>query len=76
MVTYKANGGLFYEAGGGYKFTVFNKTHIGVTAGYSFKQVKEKYTPPCVWCEWNTPAEQITTSDFRRITIKLNWWLQ
>ncbi len=76
MATYKANGGLFYEAGGGYKFTVFNKTHLGLTAGYSFKQVKEKYTPPCNWCEWNTPVEQITTSDFRRITLKLNWWLQ
>ena len=37
-----ASGGLFYEVGAGYKFTIFTKTHIGFSAGYCYKQLKEK----------------------------------
>ena len=72
---YKAVGGLFYEAGAGYKFTIFNKTRIGLSAGYSYKQLKEKYTYPCVWCEFNIPPDQTNKYQYRRIAIKFNWWL-
>jgi hypothetical protein len=72
---YKAVGGLFYEAGAGYKFTIFNKTRIGLSAGYSYKQLKEKYTYPCVWCEFNIPPDQTNNYEYRRIAIKFNWWL-
>lgn len=73
---YRVIGGVYYEMGGGYKFTIFTKTRLGLSAGYTYKNLKEKYTPPCVWCEWQVPGEQITKYDFRRIALKLNWWLQ
>lgn len=72
---YKAVAGLFYEAGAGYKFTIFNKTRIGLSAGYSYKQLKEKYTYPCVWCEFSIPPDQTNNYEYRRIAIKFNWWL-
>ncbi len=68
-----ANGGLFYEAGAGYKFTIFTKTHIGFSAGYSYKQLKEKYNP-CIYCDFNFPPET-NNYEYRRISIKFNWWL-
>lgn len=73
---YKVIGGVYYEVGGGYKFTVFTKTRLGLSAGYSYKQLKEDYTPPCALCEWSTPQEQIARYEFRRVALKLNWWLQ
>ena len=66
-----ASGGLFYEAGAGYKFTIFNKTHIGFSAGYSYKQLKEKYN---LLYDFPTP-EQTNNYEYRRIAIKFNWWL-
>ena len=66
-----ANGGLFYEAGAGYKFTIFTKTHIGFSAGYSYKQVKVKYNFLVI------PTPELTYNyEYRRIAIKFNWWLK
>jgi hypothetical protein len=72
---YKATGGLLYEAGAGYKFSLFNNTKFGLSAGYAYKQLKEKFTPPCNWCELSIPPPQTNNYQFRRIVIKLNWWL-
>ncbi|MDB5280179.1 MAG: hypothetical protein JWR61_5134 [Ferruginibacter sp.] len=72
---YEATGGLLYEAGAGYKFSLFNKTKLGLSAGYSFKQLKEQFTPPCNWCELEIPPPQTNSYQFRRIVIKVNWWL-
>jgi hypothetical protein len=72
---YQSFGGLLYEAGAGYRFSLFKKTHVGFSAGYSYKQIKEKFTPPCYWCELNIPPPQTNNYQFRRIAIKVNWWL-
>lgn len=69
-------GGLFYEAGAGYKFTIFSKMHIGFSAGYCYKQLKEKYITS-ILIEWlpNTPPPD-NNYEYRRIAIKFNWWLK
>ena len=56
---YKAVGGLFYEAGAGYKFTIFTKTPIGFSAGYYYKQLKEKYTYPFFLYQLDPWSKQI-----------------
>ena len=71
---YKVVGGLFYEAGAGYNFTIFTKTRIGVSAGYSYKQLKEKYTYPFFRLPVG-PMEQTNNNEYRRIFVKFNWWL-
>jgi len=73
---YNASGGLYYETGIGYKFKIFTNTHIGFSAGYSFKQIKEEYTYPCIWCENEIPPDEISNYKYRRLAIKLNWWLR
>lgn len=72
---YKAMGGLYYETGLGYKFRIFNTSYIGFSAGYSFKQLKEKYAQPCSWCENYIPPVELYNYMYRRLSIKFNWWL-
>ena len=73
---YKAMGGLYYETGLGYKFRIFKTSHIGFSAGYSFKQVKEKYAQPCVRCENYVPPVELYNFMYRRLSVKFNWWMQ
>ena len=71
---YKQAGGLFYEAGVGYKFKFISHSKMGLSAGYSFRQLKEKYTEQCAWCEQEIPPSEVDNYKFRVIEIKLNWW--
>ncbi|MEO6729739.1 MAG: hypothetical protein ABIN01_00885 [Ferruginibacter sp.] len=73
--SYKAIGGLFYEAGIGYKIILKNKVALGLSAGYSFKEQKEYFTIrrfnqllPGRFIE--TP--EIYKYEFRRISFKIN----
>ena len=78
---YKQDGGLFYEAGVGYKFVLKSRLALGLSAGYSYKQSKEIYTP-FIWIDFppypnpNPSAQNAETYDykFRRISIKLSCW--
>lgn len=73
--SYKARGGLFYEAGVGYKVILKNKVALGLSAGYSFKEQKEYFTMrrfnqllPGGFIQ--TP--EIYKYEFRRISFKIN----
>lgn len=75
---YKTRGGLFYETGLGYKFTLKNKMAFGLSAGYSFKQQKEMFRrnvfidfPPYNQPGYVQPYD-IYDYQFRRISVKLN----
>jgi hypothetical protein len=78
---YKQKGGLFYEAGIGYKFKGKNRGAWGFSAGYSFKQSKESYTQ-FFWNEFPTfpapsqPQQRPEMYDykFRRISLKISCW--
>jgi hypothetical protein len=75
---YKPTGGLYYEAGVGYKFILKNKIAFGFSAGYSFKEQKETYgsilivEPPITGtANYNPPLDSYYYK-FRRISIKFN----
>ena len=74
VVDYKQMGGLLYEAGIGYKFKIFRNNYFGLSAGYSFKQVKEKYTGRCWFFETYIPPLQLDNHKFRTVAVKINWW--
>ena len=74
VLNYKKMGGLFYEAGAGYKFKIAATGQFGLSAGYSFKQMEERYNYPCYWCEYAVPPSEIYKYNYRRIVIKFNWW--
>ena len=76
---YTASGGLYYEAGLGYKFILKNKITIGFSAGYSFKQQKETYgntllmeAPIFPQPYYYNPPVNTYEYTFRRISIKFN----
>ena len=76
---YKASGGLYYEAGLGYKFILKNKITIGFSAGYSFKHQKETYgttllieAPIFPQPYYYNPPVNSYDYKFRRISIKFN----
>mgnify|MGYP002777269134 CR=1 FL=1 len=67
--------GIYTDAGIGYRFHASNKTGLFVSAGYSYKQVKQRVTS--LWfTPW--PIEPVQQYEFRnyylnRISIKLGW---
>jgi len=73
-------GGLFYEAGLGYKFSLKNKMAFGLSAGYSYKAQSEtvQYRSNCNFCELpiigEQPNPEIYKYQFRRIGVKLHCW--
>lgn len=75
---YQASGGLYYEAGIGYKFLLKNKTTVGFSAGYSFKQQHEAYgknfviEPPVFPTPAYKPPVDYYDYKFRRISVKFN----
>lgn len=75
---YKPTGGLYYEAGIGYKFILKNNLAFGFTAGYSFKEQKETYgntliiEPPADGQPYYNPPLDSYHYKFRRISIKFN----
>ena len=75
---YKQQGGMYYEAGLGYKIVLKNNMSIGFSGGYSFKQQKEKGTrfvfndfPPFPRPSTNAQPDMYDYK-FRRICFKLN----
>ena len=71
---YKQMGGLFYEAGIGYKIKISRNNYFGLSAGYSFKQTKEQYIERCWFCETYVPPLQTNNYKFRTVAVKINWW--
>jgi hypothetical protein len=70
-------GGVFYDAGAGYKLSFKNNMALGFSAGYSFKQQSEIVQPNqiCDVCLPSVPANTETyTYQFRRISIKMHYW--
>jgi len=73
-------GGLFYEAGLGYKYSLKNKMAFGLSAGYSYKAQSEtvQYRSNCDFCVppiiEEQPKPEIYKYQFRRISIKLHCW--
>lgn len=66
--------GLFYDLGIGWKLSGKNNRGFIFSAGYSFKQVKEKVKQ--LW--WTSPTPQLETENyehhnylFRRVVVKL-----
>ena len=75
---YKPTGGMYYEAGIGYKFILKNKLAFGFSAGYSFKEQKETYgntliieSPVDGQPYYNPPVDSYHYK-FRRVSIKFN----
>lgn len=75
---YQQQGGMYYEAGLGYKFILKNKMSLGFSGGYSFKQQREsgarfvfvdfpQFPQPSA-----NPLPDIYDYKFRRICFKLN----
>ena len=69
--------GLYYDLGAGWKLTGKNKRGFTVSAGYSFKQVKEKVTQPVSIAIWPTPVTEpeYYNYKYRRLAIKLGFQL-
>ena len=76
VMNYKQMGGLYYETGIGYKLKISTYNYLGLSAGFSFKQIKEQYSYPCYMCgtDIGIPPQQIDNYKFHRLAIKLNWW--
>lgn len=80
-LAHSEKGGIFYEAGAGYKITLAKKFAFGFSAGYSFKEQSEKIIvqPYCDFCFPRVPANEepkpeIYKYQFRRISFKLHCW--
>lgn len=74
----KEKGGLFYDAGIGYKFSLKNKMAFGLSAGYSYKEQTE-IVQPFSSCDFCVPPQELPKPEtykyqFRRIGIKLHYW--
>jgi hypothetical protein len=74
------SGGIFYEAGLGYKFALKSKMAFGLSAGYSYKAQSEtvQYRSICDFCVppivEEPPKPEIYKYQFRRVSIKLHCW--
>lgn len=74
---YKFEGGLYYELGAGYKFTLTNSLGLSISAGYSYKNVTEEDKAYYGIGPFDQPLPPtINTYDykFRRISIKAGFW--
>ncbi len=76
-VKYNFDGGLYYELGAGYKFTLTKSIALALSAGFSYKNLKERDTFP----SGVGPADQLLPPrvdiydyKFKRISIKLGFW--
>jgi len=74
----KEKGGLFYDAGAGYKFSLKNRMALGFSAGYSYKEQSEIMTPNsnCDFCipPQAPPGPETYKYQLRRISLKLHYW--
>lgn len=70
---HKTSPGLYYDFGLGWKLVIKNSRAILLSAGYSFKQVKEKYQT-----NWGAPTLELQSTDwdrynysYRRLVLRL-----
>ncbi|MFT3683223.1 MAG: hypothetical protein QM791_23390 [Ferruginibacter sp.] len=72
---FSQQGGLFYDAGVGYRFPL-NKIVLGFSGGYSFKKQTEKYIlGGCPTCMPSIPPQPDSYEyKFRRISLKMSCW--
>ena len=76
-IKYNFEAGLYYELGAGYKFTLTNSLALALSAGYSYKNLKEKDTIPAGAGPADEPLPpQINIYDykFRRLSVKVGFW--
>ncbi len=74
---YKFHGGLYYEVSAGYKFVLSNSLSMAFSAGYSYKNFKEKdtaYYGVGPFGEQLPPHVDLYNYKFRRISIKVAFW--
>ncbi len=76
-VRYNFEGGLYYELGAGYKFILTKSLALALSAGYSYKNFKEKvssYYGIGPFDQPLPPRVDIYDYKFKRISIKLGFW--
>ncbi len=76
-VHYKFEGGLYYELSAGYKFVLAKSLGLSLSAGYSYKNFREKDTAYSGVGPADEPfPPSVNTYDykFRRISIKVGFW--
>lgn len=75
---YKFQGGLYYEVSAGYKFILSNTLSMALSAGYSYKNFKEKdsttYYSVGPFDQPLPPEVNLYNYKFRRISIKVAFW--
>ena len=71
---YKPTGGMYYEAGIGYKFILKNKTAFGFSAGYSFKEQHETFPNSIIPLPANVHVDYSDYNNkFKRLSVKINY---
>ncbi|MEO7961594.1 MAG: hypothetical protein ABIR19_08600 [Ginsengibacter sp.] len=76
-IRYDFEGGLYYELGAGYKFILTKSLALALSAGYSYKNFKEKdsaYYGIGPFDQPLPPTVDIYDYKFRRLSIKLAFW--
>ena len=74
---YKFQGGLYYEVSAGYKFVLSNSLSMALSAGYSYKNFKEKdssYYSVGPYDQPLPPRVDLYNYKFNRISIKMAFW--
>ena len=71
---YKPTGGMYYEAGIGYKFILKNKLAFGFSAGYSFKEQHETFPTSIIPLPANVHIDYSDYNNkFKRLSVKINY---
>ena len=75
-IHYKFKGGLYYDLSAGYKFALSKSLALSLSAGYSYKKIKEEDISVYGAGPYDQPLSSINTYDykFRRISIKVGLW--
>lgn len=63
------NGGLYYNLGAGYSFSLSQKYALMFSAAWSVKKVKESYLPYCDFCVPPGPSEIINDYTLKRLSL-------
>lgn len=74
---YKFDGGIYYELGAGYKFSLSGSLGLALSVGYSYKNFREKDTTPSGMGpggELLPPQINIYDYKFRRLSVKVGFW--
>lgn len=71
-------GGAHLAAGGGYQFNLKNKHAVLISAGYTYKQVTEKFRPVICGFAGCFPSQVVEEYKYRlrRLSVKIGWLIQ